>query len=119
MIRDAVLHIHNEQPLMADLFEMPDATTTLLRCTNLRDLNGKRPVYADDIASVFYFPIHHLRFIEVLPRSLAGDRLALPSGEEAEPIVMGGGNGAAGEPDDDLDGELEIDEDFLRRIREA
>jgi hypothetical protein len=24
-----------------------------------------------------------------------------------------------GEPDDELDGELEIDEDFLRRIREV
>ncbi len=113
MIRDAVLHLNNEQPLMADLFELPDATTTLLRCTNLRMMNGKRPIFADDTNSIFYFPMLHMRFIEVMPRSLQGDHPALPAGESLAPIPMGGG------AHDDLDEDLEIDEDFLRRIREA
>ena len=113
MIRDAVLHVNNEQPLMADLFELPEGNVALLRCTNLRTLNGKRPVFADDSESVFFFPMTHLRFIEVLPRSLADSPLALPPGEVAEPLAMGSGS------TDDLDTELEIDEDFLRRIREA
>ena len=113
MIRNAVLHINNEQPLLADLFELPGPADLGLRCTNLRTLNGKRPVFADDSDSVFFFPMNHLRFIEVLPRSLADSPLALPAGDVSEPIVMGSGT------TDDLDTELEIDEDFLRRIREA
>ena len=112
MIRDVVLHMNNEQPLMADLFELPDATTALLRCTNLRMMNGKRPVFADDIESIFFFPMLHLRFIEVLPRSQGPEHLALGPGESSEPIEMGSGA-------DELDDDLEIDEDFLRRIREA
>ena len=112
MIRDAVLHINNEQPMLADIFELPEGNTALLRCTNLRMMNGKRPVFADDINSVFYFPMLHLRFIEVLPKSQGGDHLALPSGLE-EPIEMGSGAPEVAEE------ELEIDEDFLRRIREA
>ena len=112
MIRDAVLHINNEQPLLADIFELPEGNTALLRCTNLRMMNGKRPIFADDVKSIFFFPMLHLRFIEILPKSMAGEHLALGPGPD-EPIEMGSGT-----PADD-DEELEIDEDFLRRIREA
>ena len=111
MIRDVVLHINNEQPLVADLFELPERDTALLRCTNLRMMNGKRPIFADDQASVFYFPMLHLRFIEVLPRSLSGEHA--PQRTEAPAIPAHAG------VRDDLDVDLEIDEDFLRRIREA
>jgi hypothetical protein len=111
VIRDVVLHINNEQPLLADLFELPERDTALLRCTNLRMMNGKRPVFADDQSSVFYFPMLHLRFIEVLPRSLSGEHVPERSGVPALP--------APASPRDDLDVDLEIDEDFLRRIREA
>jgi hypothetical protein len=112
MIRDAVLHMNNEQPLMADLFELPEGNTALLRCTNLRMLNGKRPIFADDVTSVFFFPMLHLRFIEVLPKSLGGEHLALGPGPDA-PIEMGSGGTEAVEED------FEVDEDFLRRVREA
>jgi hypothetical protein len=107
--------MNNDQPMLADLFELPDGSTTLLRCTNLRQMNGQRPIFVDDLGSIFFFPMLHLRFIEILPRSQAAEHLALGSGEESGPIEMGGGNGTAGE----LDEELEIDEDFLRRVREA
>ena len=113
MIRNAVLHMNNEQPLVADLYELPDGNVALLKCTNLRMQNGKRPIFADDMHSVFLFPLVHIRFIEILPSSQGGDRLELGSGEPEVPIAMGGG---AGEPADE---DLEIDEDFLRRIREA
>ena len=112
VIRDVVLHINNEQPLMADIFELPEGNTALLRCTNLRMMNGKRPIFADDVKSIFFFPMLHLRFIEVLPKSMGGDHLALGPGPE-EPIEMGSGTA------EELDEDLEIDEDFLRRIREV
>lgn len=113
VIRDVVLHMNNEQPLMADLFEFPEGNTALLRCTNLRMMNGKRPVFADDSSSTFFFPMVHLRFIEVLPRPHADGHLALAPGEDRDPIEMGDGSLDAADED------LEIDEDFLRRIREA
>ena len=52
---------------MADLYAIPAATDVTLLCTNLRDKNGKRPIFADDSSSVFVFPMIHMRFIEVPP----------------------------------------------------
>jgi hypothetical protein len=112
VIRDAVIHLNNEQPLMADLFELPGANDVGLRCTNLRSMNGKRPVFIDDIASIFFFPYLHIRFVEIPPKSVGGEDLPVPI-----PATVGAPADDA--TDDDLDGELEIDEDFLRRIREV
>ena len=115
MIRNAVLHINNEQPLLADLFDLPGPGDLGLRCTNLRTLNGKRPVFADDSASLFFFPMIHMRFIEIPPAAASGTGLAMPVAVTATPVV----SEATADEALDTDGDLEIDEDFLRRIREA
>ena len=78
VIRDAVLHLHNEQPMIADLLDLPSNADVGLRCTNLRDMNGKRPIFIDDQASVFFFPYLHVRFVEIPPASLADTGLDLP-----------------------------------------
>lgn len=114
MIRNVVLHISNEQPLIADLFELPSAGDVGLRCTNLRSFDGKRPIFVDDSASIFFFPYHRMSFLEV-PASSAvgtdlGDMAPLPV---AVSVSMQAPTGAAED-----EGELEIDEDFLRKIRE-
>ena len=113
VIRNAVLHIANEQPLLCDLFEMPDPADVALRCTNLRMLDGKRPIFIDDIRSVFVFPYLHIRFVEV-PAAAAAEA-GLPVDV---PVPVAVGASQAPELVED-DGELEIDEDFLRRIREV
>jgi hypothetical protein len=114
VIRDVILHLNNEQPLLADLFELPDATHLGLRCTNLRQMNGKRPVFVDDMASIFFFPYLHMRFVEIPPASAAG-LLDLPM-----PVAVGvGAHGNGTVTTDGADDDLEIDEDFLRRVREA
>ena len=110
MIRNAVLHLMNEQPMIADLFEQPAAHDVGLRCTNLRTLDGKRPVFIDDMASVFFFPYLHIRFVEIPPASLA--HAGGPT--SAEPTVA---LATTEQPEAETD--LEIDEDFLRRIREV
>jgi hypothetical protein len=115
VIRNACIHINGEQPLLADLFELPATSDLALRCTNLRAMNGKRPVFADDSASVFYFPYLHIRFIEIPPSSMAEGDLDMPV-DIGTAFRLSDGQ-AAGEPE--LDAELEIDEDFLRRVREA
>ena len=112
MIRNAILHLNNEQPLLADLFEPPSPGDVGLRCTNLRLMNGRRPVFIDDIASIFFFPYLHIRFVEIPPGAIGGGdgskalvEPATDADDAPEPAVV--------EP------ELEIDEDFLRRIREV
>jgi hypothetical protein len=110
VIRNAVLHINNEQPLLADLFEAPSPNDLGLRCTNLRAMNGTRPIFVDDSASIFFFPYLQIRFVEIPAGSVTGSdsslALAIPQAPPPPP---------APEPEADL----EIDEDFLRRIREV
>ena len=114
VIRNACIHLNGEQPLLADLFELPVTTDVMLRCTNLRNMNGKRPIFADDSGAVFYFPMIHVRFLEIPPASVAGEGLDLPV-----PIGISAQLGDGGPREPGLDEELEIDEDFLRRVREA
>lgn len=96
---------------------MPTPSDVAVVCTNLREMNGKRPVFADSIDSVFVFPLMHIRFIEIAAGTIVQtpdvqsdeDRLRLPTGTALEPSP------ARTEPDEDL----EIDEDFLRRVRDV
>jgi hypothetical protein len=114
VIRNVVLHLANEQPLVADLFELPNAGDVGLRCTNLRMLDGKRPIFVDDSASIFFFPYHRMSFLEVPLRSAAGTEL----GDMAPlPVAVSGPSSDPSTAPED-DGDLEIDEDFLRKIRE-
>ena len=116
MIRNACIHMNGEQPMLADLFELPTTEDVAVRCTNLRTMNGKRPVFADDSASVFFFPMIHIRFIEVPPGAMAGAGdvdIAMPT-----PRPLPASNQLDAGPIED-DADLEIDEDFLRRVREA
>jgi hypothetical protein len=109
VIKNVVIHITNEQPLLADLFELPTAADVSLVCTNVRMLDGKKPIFIDHSKSVFLFPYLNLRFIEMVPGSTDG-------------LTDEGSNGADGvaiEPVGEPEAELELDEDFLRRIREV
>jgi len=117
VIRNACIHLNGEQPLLADLFELPVATDVVLRCTNLRSMNGRRPVFADDSASVFFFPYLNIRFVEIPPIAMAEGDPGAAMGIEAG-IRLGDGMTGT-EPGPELDVDLEIDEDFLRRVREA
>jgi hypothetical protein len=175
VIRNVVLHLSNEQPLLADLYAPPTPGDLSIVCTNLRTMNGSRPVFVDHSESLFVFPFGQVRFVEVTAAALASagglgaggrpnDERAnhwAPNGggsNGADSTGRGGPNGVAmlvpvgadgGEknegdssadrdvadgidgraddapdpavapgPADDLDQELEIDEDFLRRVRE-
>ena len=107
MIRDAVIHLNGEQPLLADLFELPTPTDAGMLCTNLRTMTRTRPIFVDHIDSVFFFPYRNVRFIEIQAGS--------DGAPDAETPALTGEAPAEERPD----AELEIDEDFLRRIREA
>ena len=129
MIRDVVMHLMSEQPLLADLDALPTPSDNLIICSNLRLMNGNRPIFVDDSASTFVFPVEFVRFIEIPPRALAGlDLSGRGDGEGANlPAVRRDEVGAAAGTstaddagtDPGADDELEIDEDFLRRIRDV
>ena len=104
LIRDAVVHVINDQPLIADLFALPTAQDGCIVCTNLRTMAGRRPGFVDRSDSVFLFPLQHVRFVEIPPDS-AGDVVAALRAERSDSEVA--------EP------ELEIDEDLMRRIRDS
>ena len=87
MLRNAVLHITNEQPLLADLFELPNPTDVALRLTNLRSLDGKRPIFVDDSKSVFLFPYHRVSFVEIPTAAMAGAQSC--SKKAPEPCAAG------------------------------
>ena len=107
MIRDVVLHLLNEQPLLIDVFDTPTPSDTALVGTNLRTMSGTRPLFASHSDATFVFPYAHIRFVEVPAGSV---NAAAPNAElalqpaRAEP-------GAEPEPD--------LDEEFLRRVRDA
>jgi hypothetical protein len=132
MIRNVVIHASSEQPLMADLFDLPSAEDTGLLCTNVRMMDGKRPVFIDHIDSTFFFPYHVIRFIEIpkgaVPAgahgrrrgpAVADDALAEVGEPEAEsllPVALGPPSATNG--DGELDIDIEIDEDFLQKVRD-
>ena len=113
VIRNAIIHIQNEQPLLADLFEAPGPGDIGLRCTNLRTNDGKRPVFIEESGSVFFFPYLHVRFIEIPAKSITGSDPSFAL-EVVETMQL---PAPVAEPEPEPD--LEIDEDFLRRIREV
>jgi len=120
VIRNAVLHLLNEQPLLADLPTEPAPGDVALICTNLRTVDGKRPFFVDSSASLFVFPLTQLRFVEVPSASLTGARAVEPASDGA-PVPTAGSSLSpvvapdAGPPEAD---DLELDEDLLRRVRE-
>lgn len=116
MLRNAVLHITNEQPLLADLFELPNPTDVALRLTNLRTLDGKKPIFIDDIKAVFLFPYHRVSFVEIPAQAVAAAEPVEGVPVPVTAMVPVASPVVARSVDDD---ELEIDEDFLRRIREV
>jgi hypothetical protein len=88
MLRDVIVHLQNEQPLLADLPALPNAGDSCLVCTNLRGTDGKPPVFVGRSDSTFVFPLSHVRFIEIRGASIDGAQLPLlpaATGDDSAP----------------------------------
>jgi hypothetical protein len=135
MIRNVILHLNNEMPLKADIESLPTAADAGLLCTNLRTLEGRKPLSTEFLDSVFLIPYNIIRFIEIPRASIdqAGLGMDLPirpaqltaeaSGVLEHPSVIitpppGGSDPAQATPEEALE-HLEPDAELLRRIREA
>jgi hypothetical protein len=105
MIRNAVVHMMGDQPFLADLEALPSPSDATLVCTNVRLPGGKKPTYIDHSESWFVIPLQHIRFVEI------------PQTAETLPdsVQLTAGDAAASNGQE----ELELDEDFLRRVRDV
>jgi hypothetical protein len=142
MLRDVVIHINNEQPMLADLTAEPSPSDVAVICSNLRTMNGSKPVWVDKADSTFVIPLAAIRLIEIHRSSVEAHRIELaPEAAEATSAALMDGEFAndaialldrgwdPGTLDDmpvsvsDFESEGpnsdELDDDLLRRIREA
>jgi hypothetical protein len=124
MLRDVVIHIANEQPVMADLINEPAPSDVALICTNMRTMNGKKPVFIDASDSLFVIPLVHVRFVEVHRSAMdaldaEGEKGLMVSGGDAERSAVESGPDAGEPPAPPEPLSDELDPELLRRIREA
>jgi hypothetical protein len=67
MANTVIIHIMNEDPIVAELDELPAATDTVITIMNPRRRDGKDVQYlSNDVVKVIW-PISQVSFIEVLP----------------------------------------------------
>ena len=136
MIRNVVLHLHGEMPMKADIEALPTAADAGLLCTNLRTLEGRKPISTEFLDSVFLIPYNLIRFIEIPRESI--DRAGLGADRPPRPAELpakapsvpddvhviitpapAAPTPSAARPEDEAIEHLEPDADLLRRIREA
>ena len=115
--------------MLADLFELPEPGDVGMMCTNFRGLDGQKPVFIDTKDATFYFPFRVIRFLEIPAKSMAAHRPGsgngLSRGRRSEavdddhgPIELPERMALTEGPIADDDAELELDEEFLQRIRD-
>jgi len=134
MIRNVILHLHGEQPMKADIESLPSAEDAGLLCTNLRTLEGRKPMSTEFLDSVFLLPYNIIRFIEIPraaiheagldedlpgPAELPAAASAVPDGAHVLVTPPPGGGGAPAGEEDEAFESLAPDAELLRRIREA
>jgi len=71
-----VVHIHNEDPFLADLEDMPDPRDNFVVLRNPRRRDGRPLTFVTEGATHFLYPWSRISFIEILEGSVAsGKRL--------------------------------------------
>ena len=63
---EVIIHLHNEDPIVAEIEEMPDPTHQTLTFTNPRRRDGRPLHYITEGATQFIFPWNRISFIEVM-----------------------------------------------------
>jgi len=108
VIKSVIVHLHNELPILVDLFEAPEPHAQTVSCTNVRGVDGKRPTFVHDPKAIFVFPWHLIRLIEMPsgPTEAQKDDKRVALTPQPEAVV----------PEFELPDE-EPDEDLLARIR--
>jgi hypothetical protein len=63
---EVILHLHNEDPVLADMDALPDPTHQCIYITNPRRRDGRSLHYVTEGAMSFIFPWSRITFIEIM-----------------------------------------------------
>jgi hypothetical protein len=86
MLRGVVVHIQNEQPILADLLTEPSPSDVVLLCRNVRTMGGKKPVFIDNSDSTFVIPLAQVRLIEMPQAAVAAHEAEREAERELEAV---------------------------------
>ena len=67
MALQVLLHIHNTEPVLAEIDELPDTADTMIKVSNPRQRYGKDLHFIAPNVVTVYWPIERLSFIEIMP----------------------------------------------------
>lgn len=62
-----IIHVLNQDAVMAEIDELPDPTSNFIICTNPRTRDGKPIIYIEREATRVLFPWHRVSFVETMP----------------------------------------------------
>jgi hypothetical protein len=66
MAFEVIVHLQNEDPILAEMDDLPDPTHQSVTFTNPRRRDGRSLHYVTDGATSFIFPWSRISFIEVM-----------------------------------------------------
>lgn len=61
-----ILHIMNDNPVLGEVDELPNAEDRLIMVKNPRQRDGKDLHYLDENVDTVFWPVERINFIEVL-----------------------------------------------------
>ncbi|ACZ38682.1 hypothetical protein [Sphaerobacter thermophilus] len=61
-----VVHLHNEEPFVAEMEEMPDPKDNFVVLRNPRSRDGRSLTFVTDGATAFLYPWTRITFIEII-----------------------------------------------------
>ncbi|HEY4688459.1 MAG TPA: hypothetical protein VIK33_04050 [Anaerolineae bacterium] len=73
MAYTVLIHIHNEDPVLGEVEELPHPTDNFLLVSNLRKRDGKDAHFVDPTAVSVIFPWSRIGFVEVMPSEEEGE----------------------------------------------
>lgn len=68
-----LLHIHNEDPVLGEVDELPSPNDNFVMISNIRKRDGKDVHFVDPSAVSVIFPWHRVGFVEVMPSEEEGE----------------------------------------------
>jgi hypothetical protein len=67
MAHNIILHIQGEEPILAEVDELPDTADLMVKVHNPRRIDGKDLSYLSENVITVYYPAFRINFIEILP----------------------------------------------------
>jgi hypothetical protein len=62
-----IVHITNEEPILCEVEQLPDAADQVVIINNPRRRDGKELMFLEDDVALIIIPWHRINFIQVLP----------------------------------------------------